>query len=284
MITARDWQDYRLLDSGDGEKLESWSGHLLIRPDPQVIWPKSRPELWKKAEAKYFRSKSGGGEWETFSALPKSWQTEWHGLSMTTKLMGFKHTGVFPEQAVNWAWMQERIRAFRGRFRVLNLFGYTGGATLACAKSGAEVVHVDASKGMVAVCKENAAASGLKDAPIRYLVDDAFAFVAREIRRGNDYQGIIMDPPSYGRGPGGQLWKLEDSIYDLVQSCAKLLTNRSDFFLLNSYTTGLQPAVMANVLKLAIPFKGKVWADEIGLAQDKSQLVLPCGCTARWMA
>lgn len=282
MITARDWKDYKVIDTGDGMKLEMWGGFKLVRPDPQVIWSKEKPGLWKEIDAEYARNSDGGGEWQENTEMPKMWNVHWRELKFICKMMGFKHTGVFPEQAVNWDWMSSRINNYKGKFRVLNLFGYTGGATMACAKAGAEVVHVDASKGMVGQCKENAKISGLADARIRYLVDDAFKFVEREIRRGNIYQGIIMDPPAYGRGPNGQLWKLEDSIFDLVKNAAKLMDKSSDFFLLNSYTTGLQPTVMTNILNMNIQLDGKVSADEIGLQVDKTKTILPCGCSARW--
>ncbi len=285
MIVTKDWKDYALLDTGDGSKLERWGDVIISRPDPQVIWPKSNPKMWDEIDANYIRSSKGGGEWEVYTDIPKSWEVSYKDMKFVTRLMGFKHTGLFPEQGVNWNYMQKRISEYRGsNFNVLNLFGYTGGATVACAKAGASVVHVDASKGMVLQCKENAKISGLQDAKIRYIVDDAFKFIEREIRRGNVYQGIVLDPPSYGRGPNGQVWKLESSVFNLIKSCVKLLDKTSDFLVLNSYTTGLQPTVMANILRMNIDLKGAVRADEIGLAQKKSQVVLPCGCTAIWEA
>lgn len=284
MIVAKEWKDYTVIDTGDGMKLERWGDVILSRPDPQVIWPKSKPGQWQNADAVYSRSSSGGGEWSQYSQMPKNWNVKWRDLKFQIKLMGFKHTGLFPEQAANWEWMMRRITAYKGPFKVLNLFGYTGGATLACAKAGASVVHVDASKGMVGQCKENAKISGLANANIRYIVDDAFKFVEREIRRGNIYQGIIMDPPSYGRGPNGQIWKIETSIHQLVENCTKLMDKSSDFMLINSYTTGLQPTVMENIMKMNIKLKGEFTADEIGLPQEKSNIILPCGCSARWEA
>ncbi|MBQ9625460.1 MAG: class I SAM-dependent methyltransferase [Clostridia bacterium] len=263
-------------------KLERWGNYILERPDPQVIWRKTGAD--KKPDAYYERSSDGGGRWIENNPVDKQWRIKWRDLTFIVKLMGFKHTGVFPEQAANWEWMMRRIGMYKGRFNVLNLFGYTGGATLACAKAGASVVHVDASKGMVSQCKENAKISGLADAHIRYIVDDAFKFVEREIRRGNIYQGIIMDPPSYGRGPNGQIWKIETSVYDLVESCTRLMDKSADFMLINSYTTGLQPTVMANILKMCVKQRGNVTADEIGIVQDKSDVILPCGCFARWEA
>lgn len=282
MVTANGWKDYALIDTGEGMKLERWGDYTLARPDPQVIWP--RLKEWKKVDAYYERSSDGGGKWIENSPVARQWKIKWKDITFITKLMGFKHTGVFPEQAANWEWMMKRIGGYKGKFSVLNLFGYTGGATLACAKAGASVVHVDASKGMTMQCKENAKLSGLGEARIRYIVDDAFKFVEREIRRGNIYQGIIMDPPSYGRGPGGQVWKLENSVYDLIGNCARLMDRTSDFMLINSYTTGLQPTVMANMLKMNIRLKGSVTADEIGIAQEKGDIILPCGCFARWEA
>ena len=288
MRTAENWQDYRIIDTSDGMKLESWGGRILSRPDPQVIWKTPRKtDLWQKADGIYHRSSKGGGEWEFRSKLPESWQISYGGLRFVIRPTGFKHTGLFPEQAVNWDFMAERIKTAKtdgGEFRVLNLFAYTGGATLACANAGAAVTHVDASKGMVSWARDNAAASGLSEAPIRWLVDDCEKFVKREIRRGNRYRGIVMDPPSYGRGPGGEVWKLEDCVYDLVRTCAEVLAEDADFFLLNSYTTGLSPSVMAYILTEVIcpKFGGKVTADEIGLPVEMSGCTLPCGSTAIW--
>lgn len=290
MRVADNWQksEYCILDTSSGEKLEKWGRYTLIRPDPQIIWttPRENPG-WKKADGHYIRSSSGGGSWEQ-SKLPQVWSIAYRNLKFNLKPMGFKHTGLFPEQAVNWDWMSDKIKAAKAQARreikVLNLFAYTGGATLACAEAGASLVHVDAAKGMVAWAKENAAASKLQDKPIRYIVDDCAKFVSREIRRGNRYDAVIMDPPSYGRGPGGEIWKLEEGIYDLVALCQGVLTEKPLFFLLNSYTTGLSPSVMAYLLKVTVGrrFKGRVWADEIGLQVGDGSLLLPCGSTAVW--
>lgn len=284
MRTAN-WKDYELLDTSSGERLERWGDLILIRPDPQIIWntPKQHP-LWRKAHARYRRSSTGGGAWEEWKKVPPFWNIRYQDLSFQLKTMGFKHTGVFPEQAVNWDFTMELIRNAGRPVKVLNLFAYTGGATLACAKAGAQVCHVDASKGMVAWARENAAASGLKDKPIRWLVDDCIKFVQREQRRGNTYDGIIMDPPSYGRGPGGEVWKLEEQLFSLVQQCAAILSDNALFFLLNSYTTGLSPSVMQYLLGTVLQTKrgGSVSADEIGLPVTSTGLVLPCGSTAIW--
>lgn len=290
MWIADGWNDYEVLDTSDGEKLERWGEYILVRPDPQVIWntPRRAPE-WKKKNGHYHRSSKGGGQWEFFD-LPEQWDISYRDLTFHLKPFSFKHTGLFPEQAVNWDWTGEIIRRAKGEnpsreIKVLNLFAYTGGATVACASAGAAVTHVDASKGMVTWAKENAAASGLADAPIRYLVDDCVKFVEREIRRGNHYDGIIMDPPSYGRGPKGEIWKIEERVFPLVQLCAKVLSKDALFFLINSYTTGLQPAVLAYMMKLAIQreFGGRVEADEVGLpVRGRDGLVLPCGASGRW--
>lgn len=286
MWIAENWKDYEVLDCSEGEKLERWGEYRLIRPDPQVIWdtPKKNP-AWKKPNAHYHRSKMGGGEWEFFD-LPKQWKLSYNNLVFHLKPFSFKHTGLFPEQAVNWDWFGAKIRDAGRPIRVLNLFAYTGGATAAAAAAGANVTHVDASKGMVTWAKENAAASGLAEAPVRWIVDDCVKFVEREIRRGKSYEGIIMDPPSYGRGPKGELWKIEDSIYSLVKLCASLLSDQPLFFLVNSYTTGLQPAVLAYMLgsALAPKFGGKISAEEIGLSVVESGLILPCGASGRWEA
>lgn len=287
MRVAKNWKDYELLDTGDGERLERWGNILLIRPDPQILWhtPRKDPR-WQTAHARYLRSGTGGGHWETRRPIPESWQIGYKDLRFNLKPMGFKHTGLFPEQAVNWDQMAEWIRAANRPIRVLNLFGYTGGATLACVAAGAHVTHVDASKGMVAWGRENAVDSGLADRPMRWLVDDCGKFVQRELRRGNTYDAILMDPPSYGRGPGGEVWKLEEQIYDLVAECVKLLSDNPLFFLINSYTTGLSPAVMQYVLASLMQPKygGEVTADEIGLPVTATGLVLPCGATAMWHA
>lgn len=284
MRMAENWKDYKLIDASDGERLERWGDKLLIRPDPQVIWktPRRCPE-WKRADARYVRSSSGGGAWDVKSKLPDSWTISYNNLKFGIKPMGFKHTGLFPEQAVNWDWMINKIKAANRPIRVLNLFAYTGGATLACLSAGAYVCHVDASKGMTAWAKENAAMSGLADIPQRWIVDDCAKFVAREIRRESYYDAIIMDPPSYGRGPSGEVWRLEDQIYDLVGLCRGVLTKDPLFFLLNSYTTGLSPSVMKYILSVQLSKSfnsGSCSADEIGLPVQESSLVLPCGSTA----
>lgn len=284
MWICNDWKDYEIIDVSCGEKLERWGDYLLIRPDPQAIWhTKKEHDGWYHPNAHYHRSKKGGGSWE-FIDLPKQWQISYKNLNFELKPFSFKHTGLFPEQAVNWDYMTDKIIKAGRPVKVLNLFAYTGGATVACAKAGAHVTHVDASKGMVTWAKENAAASGLKDAPIRYLVDDCMKFVEREIRRGNHYDAILMDPPSYGRGPGGEVWKIEEKIHDLVKLCAKLLSGNPVFFIINSYTTGLQPAVLSYIINTEITayFGGKVRADEIGLPVTSNGLTFPCGCSARW--
>lgn len=294
MRTAENWKDYELLDATGGERLERWGDRILIRPDPQILWDTGRRHpLWNKAHARYHRSSTGGGHWETYRALPEVWEIGYDspkagisGLRFRLKPMGFKHTGLFPEQAVNWDAMAQLIRGAGRPIRVLNLFGYTGGATLACVAAGAHVTHVDASKGMVAWGRENTTSSGLADRPMRWLVDDCGKFVQREQRRGNTYDAILMDPPSYGRGPGGEVWKLEDQIYTLVSECVKLLSDKPLFFLINSYTTGLSPSVMQYMLgSLVSPrFGGVTTADEIGLSVTQSGLVLPCGASAWWKA
>lgn len=286
MRIAENWVDYRLIDTSDGERLESWKGHTLVRPDPQIIWKTERRNpLWKSADAIYHRSQKGGGEWEYRKKLPESWQISYGNLRFIIRPTGFKHTGLFPEQAVNWDYMSELIKNAGRPINVLNLFAYTGGATLACANAGASVCHVDASKGMVQWARENAAASGLSDKPIRWIVDDCEKFVERELRRGKTYDAIIMDPPSYGRGPGGEIWKLEDCIYDLVKLCSKVLSEKPLFFVLNSYTTGLSPSVMSYILGDIIQnkFGGTVSADEIGLPVVESKMPLPAGSTAMWI-
>ncbi len=286
MFIADKWKDYAVLDVGGGEKLERWGEVLLRRPDPQVIWPAERPEAWKKAHAHYHRSQSGGGQWEMLKKIPESWTISYGPLRFLVRPTGFKHTGLFPEQAANWDWMSGLIREAGRPVQVLNLFAYTGGATMACLQAGAKVCHVDAAKGMVQWAKENAALSGLADRPARYIVDDALKFVQREQRRGHAYDGILMDPPSYGRGPDGQVWKLEDEVYGLVEECAKLLSDRPLFFLLNAYTTGLQPAVLRNLLQRAVVSRhgGAVDAQELCLPVEGSSMVLPCGASGRWQA
>lgn len=284
MWIADNWRDYEVLDTSSGEKLERWGDYILVRPDPQVIWstPHEHP-AWKKKNAHYHRSSKGGGEWE-FINLPDEWEIRYRNLTFRLKPFSFKHTGLFPEQAVNWDWFFGIIRSAGRPVKVLNLFAYTGGATLAAAAAGAQVTHVDASKGMVAWAKENAVSSGLGEAPIRWLVDDCVKFVEREIRRGNKYDGIIMDPPSYGRGPKGEIWKIEDSIWPFLELTAQILSENALFFLINSYTTGLQPAVLSYMLNISVGkrFGGKVLADEVGLPVSGNGLVLPCGASGRW--
>ena len=285
MRVADAWQDYALLDCTDGERLERWGDRILIRPDPQVIWktPKLDPG-WKHADARYIRSSTGGGRWEQYKPLPDAWSIAYRSLRFQIKPMGFKHTGIFPEQAVNWDMTAGLIRGADGPVRMLNLFAYTGGATVSALEAGAKVTHVDAAKGMVQWAKENAAASGVADRDVRWLVDDCIKFVEREIRRGNQYEIIVMDPPSYGRGPGGEIWKLEAEVYALCERCALLLSDRALLFLLNSYTTGLSPSVMGYILGAVVQAKrgGKVLADEIGLRARASGLVLPSGASAYW--
>ena len=283
MWLADNWKDYEVIDCSKGEKLERWGDYILVRPDPQVIWDTPRKEKgWHKMNAHYHRSKKGGGEWEFFD-LPQQWSIHYRNLTFQLKPFSFKHTGLFPEQAANWDWFSELIKKAGRPVKVLNLFAYTGGATIAAAAAGASVTHVDASKGMVTWAKENAASSGLTDAPIRWIVDDCVKFVEREIRRGNHYDAIIMDPPSYGRGPKGEIWKIEESIHPLVKLCAQLLVDRPLFFLINSYTTGLQPAVLSYLIGTALKrFSGKVTAAEIGLPVSSNGLTLPCGASGRF--
>ena len=284
MWLADNWKDYEVLDTSNGEKLERWGNYLLVRPDPQVVWntPHTNPG-WKKKNGHYHRSSKGGGEWEFFS-LPQQWSIHYGKLTFQLKPFSFKHTGLFPEQAANWDWFSNLIQNANRPIKVLNLFAYTGGATLAAAAAGASVTHVDASKGMVAWAKENAASSGLSDAPIRSIVDDCQKFVEREIRRGNHYDAIIMDPPSYGRGPKGEIWKIEDAIHPLVSLCSQLLSDKPLFFLINSYTTGFAASVLTYLLGLEVvsKFGGHVVSDEIGLPVTQSGLVLPCGSSGRW--
>ena len=285
MFIASDWADYEVLDTGDGEKLERWREILLRRPDPQAIWPRQRPEIWGRADAWYHRSEKGGGEWEFFKKLPEKWTVRYGDLSFYVRPTGFKHTGLFPEQAVNWDWMAGLIRRANRPVRVLNLFGYTGGATIACARAGAKVTHVDAAKGMVQWAGENRRLSEIDETGVRWIVDDALKFVQREHRRGNAYQGILMDPPSYGRGPGGEVWKLENELFGLVAACEKVLASDALFLLVNSYTTGLQPAVLSNMLTMTVGKSrgGIVCADEIVLPVTAGG-VLPCGASGRWQA
>ena len=284
MRYTKDWKDYELLDCSGGERLERWGNVVLIRPDPQVIWntPKEHP-LWHRADARYVRSKEGGGHWECRRQLPEAWNRNYKDVQFKISPTGFKHTGLFPEQAVNWDMMREKITGAGRSIKVLNLFAYTGGATLAAASAGASVCHVDAAKGMVHWARENAELSSLAERPIRWIVDDCAKFVEREIRRGNTYDAIIMDPPSYGRGPGGEVWKLEDQIYDLVKLCTGVLSDEPLFFLLNSYTMGLSASAMAYVLGVNMQkFGGGVSAEEIGLPVTASGMVLPCGSSAIW--
>ena len=286
MWIADQWQDYELLDCGGGEKLERWDKQYLVRPDPQAIWetPHKNP-AWRRANARYLRSQTGGGKWQNLR-LPAQWQVRYKELTFQVKPMNFKHTGLFPEQAVNWDFAMEKIRNADRPIRVLNLFAYTGGATVACAKAGATVCHVDAAKGMVAWAKDNARLSGLADAPIRWIVDDCAKFVEREIRRGKTYDAIIMDPPSYGRGPSGEVWKLEENLYPFVKLCAGVLSEKPLFVLINSYTTGLAPSVLGYLLHelVAVKFGGKCTWDELGLPVTETGLALPCGATGRWCA
>ncbi len=284
MFVADKWKDYELIDCSDGYRLERWGKVITVRPDPQVIWSgKKNSALWDKADGIYTRSRSGGGEW-TVNRMPAQWNVSYGDLRFMLRPMSFKHTGLFPEQAVNWDWFSKLIREANRPIKVLNLFAYTGGATVAAAKAGAEVVHVDASKGIVAQAKENARLSGLGDARIRYIVDDCKKFVMREIRRGSRYDGVIMDPPSYGRGPGGEVWKLEESVDGLVALAAQLLSDNALFFLLNSYTTGLSASSMGYLLGMHIrkTHKGKTDCGEVGLPVSSTGMALPCGCAARW--
>ena len=284
MWIADRWNDYQVIDCSKGEKLERWGKYILLRPDPQVIWDtEKKVPQWKKLNGHYHRSSKGGGEWEFFN-LPEQWSINYKELTFQLKPFSFKHTGLFPEQAANWDWFGNKIRNAGRPVKVLNLFAYTGGATLAAANAGASVTHVDASKGMVAWAKENAKSSGLEDAPIRWIVDDCVKFVEREIRRGNRYDAIIMDPPSYGRGPKGEIWKIEDAIYPLVKLCGQLLSDDPLFFLINSYTTGLAPSVLTYMLGTVVQpkFGGIVKSDEIGLPVSHTGLVLPCGASGRW--
>lgn len=286
MFLADQWQDYEVLDCGGGEKLERWGDICLRRPDPQAIWPQRAPALWRGAQAHYHRSEKGGGSWEFFTELPERWVMRYGELRFYVRPTGFKHTGLFPEQAVNWDFAREKIKNAGRPIRVLNLFAYTGGATVACAAAGAQVCHVDAAKGMVNWARENARVSGLSDAPVRWIIDDCAKFVEREIRRGKVYDAIIMDPPSYGRGPGGEVWKLEDNLFPFVKLCAQVLSDKPLFVIINSYTTGLAPSVLGYMLHLLVAEKygGKVTWDELGLPVTETGLALPCGATGRWFS
>ena len=286
MWIADGWKDYEVIDTSSGEKLERWGDYILVRPDPQVIWNTEKKNYgWKNFNGHYHRSNKGGGEWE-FRKLPEEWSINYKDLTFNLKPFSFKHTGLFPEQAANWDWFSSLIKEANRPIKVLNLFAYTGGATVSAAKAGASVTHVDAAKGMVAWAKENAASSGLADAPIRYLVDDCVKFVEREIRRGNKYDAIIMDPPSYGRGPKGEIWKIETSVFPFIKLSSQLLSDNPLFFLINSYTTGLQPAVLSYMLHTVLDpiHKGDVEAGEIGLPVKNNGLILPCGASGRWTA
>lgn len=288
MRLASEWKDYKILDMADGQKLERWGEVVLSRPDPQIIWKsKSFPSKWKEINAEYHRSKTGGGAWEFKKKMPKQWQVKYKKLIFNIKPMGFKHTGLFPEQAVNWDWMIEKIqkeKKNKKEVKVLNLFAYTGGATVACLSAGASVCHVDSSKGMTTWAKENVISSGLQDRPVRFIIDDVVKFVNREIRRGNKYDAIIMDPPSYGRGAKGEVWQFENNIYDLVELCSNVLSDDPLFFLINSYTTGISSQVLKNILNMVIDkkYRGEIAAGEIGLPMENSKLILPCGIYGRW--
>ena len=284
MKVANNWKDYEIIDMADGEKLERWGNYILVRPDPQIIWKeKSFESEWKKADATYMRSSIGGGNWNFKKKLPEVWQVKYKDLTFNIKPMGFKHTGLFPEQAVNWDWMIEKIKTAKREIKVLNLFAYTGGATVACLYGGASVCHVDSSKGMVAWAKENVISSNLQEKPVRYIVDDVIKFVQREIRRGKQYDAIIMDPPSYGRGTSGEVWQFENNISDLINLCMQILSDKPLFFLINSYTTGISAEVLSNLLKLNMrKYNGKIEAGEVGLPMKNSNLILPCGIYAKW--
>lgn len=284
MNIANEWKDYEIIDMANGEKLERWGNIKLIRPDPQIIWKnKSFPNEWKNANARYNRSNTGGGAWEYKKRLPESWQVKYKNLTFNIKPMGFKHTGLFPEQAVNWDWMINKIQQSKRNIKVLNLFAYTGGATVACLSAGASVCHVDSSKGMTTWAKENVESSGLREKPVRFIIDDVVKFVQREIRRENKYDAIVMDPPSYGRGKNGEVWQFENNIADLVELCMQVLSDDPLFFLINSYTTGISSRVLANLLELNMKnHKGKITSGEIGLPMKNSNLVLPCGIYGRW--
>ncbi len=284
MNIANEWKDYEIIDMANGEKLERWGNITLIRPDPQIIWKnKSFPNEWKMANAKYTRSNTGGGGWDYQKRLPESWQVKYKNLTFNIKPMGFKHTGLFPEQAVNWDWMINKIKNSGREIKVLNLFAYTGGATVACLSAGASVCHVDSSKGMTTWAKENVESSGLRNRPVRFIIDDVIKFVQREIRRGNKYDAIVMDPPSYGRGKNGEVWQFENNISDLVELCIQILSDNPLFFLINSYTTGISSKVLENLLELNMKkYKGKISSGEIGLPMKNSKLVLPCGIYGRW--
>jgi 23S rRNA (cytosine1962-C5)-methyltransferase len=285
MLLADKWKDYEIIDTGSGEKLERWGQYYLRRPDPQIIWPRSsNDQKWERADAIYHRSSSGGGKWEYKRDLPSRWVIKYENLSFYVEPLGFKHTGVFPEQAVNWSWIIQKIKSAGHPVKVLNLFAYTGSATVAAASAGAEVCHVDAAKGMVTKARQNLELSGMADKPVRFIVDDAIKFVQREIRRGSLYEAVIMDPPSYGRGPKGEIWKLEDELYKLVKLTSDVFSDKPLFFILNSYTTGLAPSVLKNIIDLCLKskFGGVSGSDELGIPVKAGGLALPCGATGRW--
>lgn len=285
MKLADNWKDYKILDMANGQKLESWGGVILSRPDPQIVWSEKQfSKLWDKSNAIYHRSKQGGGSWEYKKNTPERWTVKYKDLTFNIKLMGFKHTGLFPEQAVNWDYMIDKITNSNRHINVLNLFAYTGGATVACAYAGADVVHVDSSKGMVSWAKENIVSSNLEDRYVRFIVDDVIKFVEREIRRGHKYDAIIMDPPSFGRGANGEVWNIEESLFKLIKLCEQVLSDDPLFFLINSYTTGMSPTVLENVLNLTInkKYNGLVTSGEVGLKMENSNLILPCGIYGRW--
>jgi 23S rRNA (cytosine1962-C5)-methyltransferase len=281
MKLAENWEDYKIIDMANGEKIEKWGEYILRRPDPQIIWDSEKFNTIK-FNAIYHRSEKGGGSWDTMTKMKDRWLINYKSLTFNIKLMGFKHTGIFPEQAVNWDYMIDKIKKANRPIKVLNLFAYTGAATVACTYAGAHVTHVDSSKGIVDWAKENMESSNLGDKPVRYIVDDAIKFVEREIRRGSKYDAIIMDPPSFGRGANGEVWHLEDNLYNLVDLCSKLLSDDPLFFLINSYTTGLSPMVLENILRLTIDRRGIVSSGEVGLPMDNSNIVLPCGIYGRW--
>lgn len=284
MNIANEWKDYEIIDMANGEKLERWGNITLVRPDPQIIWKnRSFPNEWKKVNARYNRSNTGGGAWEYQKRLPESWQIKYKNLTFNIKPMGFKHTGLFPEQAVNWDWMINKIKNAGREIKVLNLFAYTGGATVACLSAGASVCHIDSSKGMTTWAKENVESSGLRERPVRFIIDDVIKFVQREIRRGNKYDAIVMDPPSYGRGKNGEVWQFENNIAELVELCVQVLSDNPLFFLINSYTTGISSKVLENLLELNMKkYKGEISSGEIGLPMKNSKLILPCGIYGRW--
>ena len=280
MRLANDWKDYEILDMANGKKLERWGNYILQRPDPQIVWQdKSFTDKWKNVDAVYHRSKKGGGYWENINDIKASWQVKYKDLTFNIKQMGFKHTGLFPEQAVNWDYMIDKIKNSNRKIKVLNLFAYTGGATVACAYAGADVVHVDSSRGMVSWAKENIESSNLTDKYVRFIVDDCIKFVKREIRRGNKYDAIVMDPPSFGRGSNGEVWNIEESLYPLIKLCMEVLSDNPLFFLINSYTTGMSPKVLENILYMTVnkKYKGKISSGEVGLPMKDSNLILPCG-------